>query len=121
MYVETNGSQALMKQVYRDALDKQGKQRKLRLNRVHQIEDKHKRIATLKPDITNGYLLFAEDLDPRLIDQFNYFQLPMMIDLMQSMGPCVSSKPKLERFVLTCLGILGTKTQNLQAFWINQD
>lgn len=73
LYFEDNASQALMKQIYTDALEKEGKGRLLRVVGVHQTEDKYKRISTLEPDISNGYLLFNETLNPRLIDQLVAF------------------------------------------------
>lgn len=73
LYFEDNASQALMKQIYTDAIEKEGQHRQLRIMGVHQTEDKFKRISTLEPDIANGYLLFNETLNPRLIDQLTYF------------------------------------------------
>ena len=34
---------------------------------------KYQRISTLEPDITNGYLLFADGIHPRLMDQLTLF------------------------------------------------
>lgn len=72
LYLEENHFQSLLKQSYADAQDgRPGK--KLWVQGVHQHENKYKRISTLEPEITNGYLLFAENLSPRLFDQLNLF------------------------------------------------
>jgi predicted phage terminase large subunit-like protein len=45
----------------------------LRVVGVHQHQNKYQRISTLEPDISNGHLLFAEGIHPRMIDQLTLF------------------------------------------------
>jgi predicted phage terminase large subunit-like protein len=72
LYLEDNHFQDLLKQTYRDAQEQRPHQR-LKVEGVHQHENKYKRISTLEPEISNGYLLFAENVNPRLIDQLILF------------------------------------------------
>jgi predicted phage terminase large subunit-like protein len=63
-----------LKQTYADAQEKRPRgSRPLRVQGVHQHQNKMQRISTLEPEISNGYLLFAETLTPRLLDQLTLF------------------------------------------------
>jgi predicted phage terminase large subunit-like protein len=72
LYLEENHFQQLMKPLYEQALEQAG-QIQFRLVGVHQHQNKYQRISTMEPDITNGYLLFAEGIHPRLMDQLILF------------------------------------------------
>ena len=72
LYLEDNLFQDLLKTTYRDAQEKRtGKP--VRVVGVSQYSNKIQRISTLEPEITNGYLLFADSLNPRLINQMILF------------------------------------------------
>ncbi len=73
LYYENNGSQALMGQIYKLHIERLEEKPNFRTIGIHQTENKFKRISTLEPEITNGYLLFADDLDQRFIEQISYF------------------------------------------------
>lgn len=75
LYYEDNGSQALMGQVYRDFLGRLPETPGFVLQGVHQSEDKFGRISTLEPEVTNGYVLFSNNLSPRFMDQMAYFPM----------------------------------------------
>lgn len=72
LILEENNFQSLMKGMYAD-VNNQRTDNQMRIKGVHQHENKHKRISTLEPEITNGYLLFAENVNPRLIEQLTLF------------------------------------------------
>lgn len=72
LYLEENHFQQLMKPLYTQAIEDKGLS-DLRVVGVHQHQNKYQRISTLEPDISNGYLLFAESIHPRLIDQLTLF------------------------------------------------
>lgn len=72
LYLEENHFQQLMKPLYTQAIEKAGLTN-LRVVGVHQHQNKYQRISTLEPDITNGHLLFAGNIHPRLIDQLTLF------------------------------------------------
>lgn len=72
LYLEDNGFQTLLKQPYADARAKFPIVN-LQVKGVTQTENKYARISTLEPEITNGFLLFATDLNPRLIEQLTQF------------------------------------------------
>lgn len=72
LYLEVNQFQELLKETYREAMEQAGHSRLL-IRGVHQYHNKMQRIATLEPLITNGHLLFAEKLNPRLIEQLTLF------------------------------------------------
>lgn len=72
LFLEENHFQALMKGLYADVNNKQTGS-SFRVKGVHQHENKWKRISTLEPEITNGYLLFADTLNPRLMEQLSLF------------------------------------------------
>jgi len=70
--LEENHFQALLKHLYSD-VNNQRTDSHIRVKGVHQQENKYKRISTLEPEITNGYLLFAENVNPRLLEQLTLF------------------------------------------------
>ena len=72
LYLEENHFQQLMKPLYEQALEQAGKIQ-ARVIGVLQHQNKYQRISTLEPDITNGHLLFAEGIHPRLMDQMTLF------------------------------------------------
>jgi predicted phage terminase large subunit-like protein len=72
LYLEDNHFQALLKQSYDDANQQQPEHR-LRVVGVHQHQNKYQRISTLEPLISNGHLLFADTLNPRLLSQLTLF------------------------------------------------
>lgn len=72
LYLEENHFQQLMKPLYTQAIEDKGLV-DLRVVGVHQHQNKYQRISTLEPDISNGYLLFADSIHPRLIDQLTLF------------------------------------------------
>jgi predicted phage terminase large subunit-like protein len=72
LFLEDNHFQALLKGLYTEYNNKQTKNR-IRVTGVTQHENKYKRISTLEPEITNGYLLFADTLNQRLIEQLTLF------------------------------------------------
>lgn len=72
LYLEDNHFQSLMKGMYADVNNQRAKNQ-MRIKGVHQHENKYKRISTLEPEITNGYLLFAENVNPRLLEQLTLF------------------------------------------------
>lgn len=72
LYLETNHFQKLLRQTYADAARKHGRGL-FGVTGVDQYQNKVKRISLLQPEIANGYLRFAEDLSPRLIEQLRLF------------------------------------------------
>jgi len=72
LYLETNNFQGVLKHNYRDMQDQQPDQL-LRVIGVNQHHNKVKRISSLEPLITNGQLLFADSLTPRLMTQLSLF------------------------------------------------
>jgi predicted phage terminase large subunit-like protein len=72
LYLEENHFQQLLKPLYAQAIE-EASLLGLRVIGVHQHQNKYQRISTLEPDITNGHLLFADDIHPRLIDQLTLF------------------------------------------------
>jgi predicted phage terminase large subunit-like protein len=71
LYLEENNFQSLLKEHYAEENRKRGSV--LRVKGVQQSENKYKRISTLEPEISNGYLLFADTVNPRLIEQLSLF------------------------------------------------
>jgi predicted phage terminase large subunit-like protein len=72
LYLEDNHFQQLLKPLYTQAIEQSGLT-DFRVVGVHQHQNKYQRISTMEPDISNGYLLFAESVHPRLIDQLTLF------------------------------------------------
>ncbi|WP_303674754.1 phage terminase large subunit [Vampirovibrio chlorellavorus] len=72
LYLEDNNFQQLLKPLYTQAIEQSGLT-DIRVVGVHQHQNKYQRISTLEPDISNGYLLFADSIHPRLIDQMALF------------------------------------------------
>ncbi len=70
LYLETNCFQGVLKDAYRA---RQEANSTLRITDVKQHHNKEKRISSLEPLVTNGRLLFNEDLNPRLISQMQLF------------------------------------------------
>lgn len=70
LYLEDNHFQALLKPLYAEVATGP---HPIRVQGVHQHENKHKRISTLEPDIHNGHLLFSETLTPQLATQLTLF------------------------------------------------
>jgi len=72
LYLEDNNFQGLLKMNYRD---KQAEypELPLRVIGVSQHQNKEKRISTLEPLISNGHLLFADSLNPLLMQQLLLF------------------------------------------------
>lgn len=71
LYLETNNFQGILKGSYQDKQEQYSAA--LRVIGVSQHHNKEKRISMLEPLITNGQLLFNEDLAPRLISQMQLF------------------------------------------------
>ncbi len=72
LYLEENCFQHLLKSDYDDAQQRHP-DTWLRVSGVTQTENKYKRISTLEPDISNGFLKFNDDLNPKLIEQLTQF------------------------------------------------
>jgi len=72
LYLESNNFQGLLKMNYRDKQLEYPEQ-SLRVIGVTQHQNKEKRISTLEPLISNGHLLFAENLNPLLMSQLLLF------------------------------------------------
>lgn len=72
LYLEENNFQSLLKELYNEANSKR-QNSFLRVKGVTQSENKYKRVSTLEPEITNGYLLFSDTLNPRLTEQLSLF------------------------------------------------
>lgn len=70
LYVEENGFQGALKDAYRT---RQGVESTLRFLGLKQHHNKEKRISSLEPLVTNGRLVFNDDLSPRLISQMQLF------------------------------------------------
>ncbi len=73
LFVEENGFQQLLRHMYHDYQKQHGINSSLNLQGVQQTSNKVQRISTLEPDITNGHLLFATDLDPGFLRQMRLF------------------------------------------------
>lgn len=72
LYLEDNNFQGLLKMNYRDHQLEYPEQT-LRVIGVTQHQNKEKRISTLEPLISNGHLLFADNLNPLLMQQLLLF------------------------------------------------
>jgi predicted phage terminase large subunit-like protein len=72
LYLEENHFQELLKPLYAE-VNNHRSDNHLRIKGVIQTENKYKRISTLEPDITNGYLLVSDTLTPRLTEQLTQF------------------------------------------------
>lgn len=72
LYLEENNFQSLLKDQYQQ-INQQRNGAPLRVKGIHQQENKTRRISMLEPDITNDYLLFAENINPRLLEQLTLF------------------------------------------------
>lgn len=70
LYLEENNFQGILKEHYRAY---QEQYTYLRIGGLTQHTDKQKRISSLEPLITNGQLLFNQDLSPRFIAQMELF------------------------------------------------
>jgi len=70
LYVEENGAQGLVQELYNNAASGP---HPIRVVGVNNHENKQKRISTLEPDIHNGHLLFADNLTPELSKQLTLF------------------------------------------------
>ncbi len=72
LYLEENNFQELLKDHYGEVNNKRPESR-LHVRGIKQHENKYKRISTLEPEISNGYLLFSENINPRLLEQLTLF------------------------------------------------
>lgn len=72
MYVEDNGFQEDIKRLYKEQNNLRPSEY-LRVKGVTQTENKFKRISTLEPALTYGWLLFADTMNPMLLDQLRQF------------------------------------------------
>jgi predicted phage terminase large subunit-like protein len=72
LYLESNNFQGLLKMNYRDK-QLEYPEHPLLVIGVPQHQNKEKRISTLEPLITNGHLLFADNLNPLLMSQLLLF------------------------------------------------
>jgi predicted phage terminase large subunit-like protein len=70
LYLEENNFQGILKENYHAMQEANAR---MRVIGVKQTQNKIKRIASLEPLVTNGQLLFHEDLNPRLISQLRLF------------------------------------------------
>ncbi|MBY0405734.1 MAG: phage terminase large subunit, partial [Cyanobacteria bacterium] len=70
LFVEENNFQGILKENYRRMQEQHSY---FRVAGVHQHQNKMKRIASMEPLITNGQLLFNQDLNQRFISQINLF------------------------------------------------
>lgn len=70
LYLESNNFQGILQENYRVA---QEDGQTLRVKAVTQHTNKEKRIASLEPLVSNGQLLFADTLNPRLMSQMSLF------------------------------------------------
>jgi predicted phage terminase large subunit-like protein len=61
-----------LKGIYYEAKEKAGNPR-FNVKGVQQYRNKVQRIATLEPDISNGHLLFTDNVNPKLIEQLALF------------------------------------------------
>lgn len=76
MTVESNGFQTLAAEPYRrerEARRAAGQFWQLQLEEAPSTDNKESRIATMEPDITNGWLLFATDIQQEVLQQFDEF------------------------------------------------
>lgn len=76
MIVESDGFQKFVSEPYlRQRQERRiaGEFWKLQINGERAKGEKELRIATLEPDTTNGWLLFAEHLQPEVLQQFDQF------------------------------------------------
>lgn len=72
LYLETNNFQVALKHNYQDIFDTLPDQ-PFRLSGVTQHQNKEKRISSLEPLVTNGQLLFADDLNQRFWSQMELY------------------------------------------------
>jgi predicted phage terminase large subunit-like protein len=72
LYLEDNNFQSLLKMNYKDK-QLEYLELPLRVIGVTQHQNKEKRISTLEPLISNGHLLFAENITPLLMTQLVLF------------------------------------------------
>lgn len=76
MTVESNGFQTLAAEPYRrerEARREAGQFWQLQLEEAPSTDNKEARIATMEPDITNGWLLFSTDIPQEVLQQFDEF------------------------------------------------
>lgn len=76
MSVEANGFQALVAEPYpreRAARREAGQYWQLQIEPEHESENKELRIATLEPDLTNGWLVVGEHVPQEVLQQFDDF------------------------------------------------
>lgn len=76
MTVESNGFQTLAAEPYRrerEARREANQFWQLQLEEAPSTDNKEARIATMEPDITNGWLLFATDIQQEVLQQFDEF------------------------------------------------
>lgn len=71
LILETNNFQGVLKERYRDMQDQAPQ--KMRVTGITVHHNKIHRISSLEPLITNGQLLFNENITPRLISQMTQF------------------------------------------------
>lgn len=71
LYLEENNFQGILKPSYYKSIQENNSS--LRISGITQHHNKEKRIASLEPLITNGQLLFNQDLNPRMISQIKLF------------------------------------------------
>lgn len=72
LYFEDNGFQSQIKGLYKEQNNLRPEEF-IRVKGKTNTDNKHKRISTLEPNITYGWLLFAESLNPQLLDQLRQF------------------------------------------------
>jgi predicted phage terminase large subunit-like protein len=76
MTVEGNGFQELVAKPYtreRNQRREDGRYWQLSIEAKDATDDKELRISTLEPDITNGWMLFADHIGPDVLQQFDHF------------------------------------------------
>jgi predicted phage terminase large subunit-like protein len=97
LYLESNHFQMLMKPVYDDAQARYPQTRPLQVIPIEQHRNKEQRISTLEPDITNGYLLFSNRLDPLIIQQMTLFPTADHDDAPDALQGAVDQLKRLNR------------------------
>lgn len=72
LYFEDNGFQSEIKNLYKEQNNLRPDEF-IRVKGETHTDNKYKRISTLEPTITYGWLLFADTLNPQLLDQLRQF------------------------------------------------
>jgi len=85
--VEENNFQGILKHDYMTY--RQAKNSDVLISGVKQHQNKQKRIASIEPLITNGHLLFNENISPRLLSQLELFPTDSHDDGPDALHGCV--------------------------------